>query len=97
MVRAKKIKRKVGDVLAIKLEDGSFSFGRVLEEPLIAFYDCKSVDKLGLEEIVSKPVIFKVWVMNSGVTGSGLAFCLFDEGGLAFWLGHFCLGAKEIR
>ena len=67
MARAKKIKRKVGDVLAIKLEDGSFSFGRVLEEPLIAFYDCKSVDKLSLEEIVSKPIIFKVWVMNSAV------------------------------
>lgn len=67
MAKAKKIKRQAGDVVAVKLEDGSFSFGVVLEEPLMAFYDYNSRELPELKAIVAKPVLFKVWVMNSAV------------------------------
>ena len=44
------------------------AFGRVLKEPLVAFYDlrCRVVPRI--EEIPTSPVIFKVWVMNHAVT-----------------------------
>lgn len=67
MAKSKKVKRQLGDMVQVKLEDGSFSYGRILEEPLMAFYDWNSMDKVSLEEIISKPVIFKIWVMNSAV------------------------------
>ena len=67
MAKAKKIKRRIGDVVAIKLEDGSFCFGVVLEEPLMAFYDYNSKELPELNAIVAKQVLFKVWVMNSAV------------------------------
>lgn len=38
----RKVPLQVGDILKIDLGGGSFSFGRVLEEPLIAFYDLKT-------------------------------------------------------
>jgi hypothetical protein len=64
---AKKIRRQLGDVVKIELEDDSFSFGRVLEEPLMAFYDCRSGRIPELEVITSKSVLFQIWVMNHSV------------------------------
>lgn len=63
------VRRKVGDIVAIKLADGCFGFGRVLDEPLMAFYNHKAdgIDE-SVEEIISHSIIFKVWVMNSAIT-----------------------------
>jgi hypothetical protein len=67
MTKSKKVKHQLGDIVQIKLEDGSFSFARVLEEPLMAFYDFKSDSIPNLSEIVEKPIIFRIWVMNRAV------------------------------
>ncbi|MDN3649150.1 immunity 26/phosphotriesterase HocA family protein [Reinekea marina] len=51
----------------MKLEDGSLSFGRVLNEPLMAFYDCKSENVLDVNDVISRPILFRIWVMNNAI------------------------------
>ena len=67
-MRNKKIERTVGDVIKIAFEDGNICFGRVLEEPLIAFYDLKTDSVPEIDEVISLPILFKVWVMNHAIT-----------------------------
>lgn len=57
-----------GDIVKIPLDNNEWGFGRVLESPLMAFYDYKSIDIPPLEEIVSKPIAFKTWVMKYAIT-----------------------------
>jgi len=64
----KRVKRIVGDVVKIELSDGSLCFGRILDEPLLAFYDVKSSFQPALEDIIKLPVIFKIWVANHAIT-----------------------------
>ncbi len=66
--RRKRVRRTVGSVVAIALGDGTYAFGRVLREPLIAFYDWKNPETDDIEAIVSKPIAFTLWVMNHAVT-----------------------------
>lgn len=61
-------RRNVGDVCKIDLGDGYFAFGRVLEEPLMAFYDLRAAEVPRLEDIVAAPIAFKIWVMNYAIT-----------------------------
>ncbi len=63
----KKIKRKSGDILEIVLADGSLSYARVLEEPLIDFFDCNSKDVLDVNQIMLKPIVFKLWVASYAI------------------------------
>jgi hypothetical protein len=63
-----KLGRKVGDVVKIDMGDGSLCFGRILEEPLMAFYDFKVRGVPNIAEIVSKRILFKIWVMNHAIT-----------------------------
>jgi hypothetical protein len=67
MTQRKRIPWKEGDVVAIDLGDGQMSFGRVLERPLIAFYDLKAEKPPPVDEIVRRPVLFKVWVMQYAI------------------------------
>ena len=57
---------KVGDILRIDLGNNTFGYGRILHEPLMAFYATSLLGRLEIDahEIVSQPVLFKVWVMN---------------------------------
>lgn len=64
----KKQRRRVGDVVQIDLGKGYHSYGRILEEPLMAFYNIRTKEHLALESIVNKPIAFMVWVMNYAVT-----------------------------
>lgn len=66
----KKTRRKAGDIVKIRLEDNGICFAHILEEPLVAFYDRKIAadSEISLNEIVTLPVLFKVWVMNKAVT-----------------------------
>ncbi|MGE3807421.1 MAG: immunity 26/phosphotriesterase HocA family protein [Gemmataceae bacterium] len=64
----KKLRRRVGDVIAIPLNDGMNGYGRVLREPLIAFYDFQCELHPPLEKIVSSPVAFVIFVMNHPIT-----------------------------
>ncbi|GAA3970749.1 immunity 26/phosphotriesterase HocA family protein [Allohahella marinimesophila] len=61
-------KRIVGDIVKIELEDKSYCFGRVLREPLMAFYDLKTPSIPDVEHILHRPILFKLAVMNSAVT-----------------------------
>lgn len=62
MKRKKRSNR--GDILAVNLGDGYFSFAHVLKPPLIAFYDYRSDRVLPVDDIVKLPVAFSVWVMS---------------------------------
>jgi hypothetical protein len=64
----KKIHQKIGNVVAIPLGDGTFSFGRILNSPLVAFYDLRRSEIPELEEILRSPIAFSVWVMKYAVT-----------------------------
>jgi hypothetical protein len=66
----KRQRRKEGDVVEVDLGDGSKAFARVLPEPLFAFYDLKAESDARLEagDIVGKPVLWRIWVMNKAIT-----------------------------
>ncbi len=65
--KRKKVKRIPGDILRIDIGDGAYCFGRVLETA-VAFYDIKSRTTLKAEEIISRPIIFTIWVMDYAIT-----------------------------
>ena len=68
MRNEKKIRRKIGDVIVIRLGDGSYCYGRVLREPMIAVYNLRNNEPLAMEVILAAPVAFVLFVMNSAVT-----------------------------
>lgn len=64
-----RFKRKEGDIILIKLSDNTFGYGRVLNDPLFAFYDLNtSQPSLDIELIIKKDILFKVWVMKHAIT-----------------------------
>jgi hypothetical protein len=67
--RKQTIRRKAGDILRIPLGGGEYGFGHVLRSPLVAFYDAKSPPDLPIDEIVGRPVLFKIWVTKAAVQG----------------------------
>lgn len=67
-MKKKKQKWRAGDVVSITLDDGRFAFGRVLNLPLMAFYDYVAIEVPPIQEIIAKEVIFRVWVMKYAVT-----------------------------
>ncbi len=64
----KKKLRQIGDVAAIDLGEGWGSYARVLREPLFAFYDVRSKKEPDIDEIVDRPVLWRLMVMNYAVT-----------------------------
>jgi len=68
MMTSKKIQLQIGDVVKINLGKGTYCFGRVLYEPLMVFYDMKTDTVPDIEDIISSPILFKIWVMNHAVT-----------------------------
>lgn len=69
-MKTAKPRRLEGQVVRIDLKDGTQAFGRVLEEPLFAFYDklYRQSENPEVEEICSLPIAFKIWVMNYSIT-----------------------------
>ncbi len=61
-------KTKEGDVVAIEMQDHRYAFGRVLKNPLMAFYDFASDEIIEMSKVILHPVAFKIWVMNSALT-----------------------------
>ena len=68
MSRKKNGSRNVGDVVAIPLGDGTFGFGRVLENALVAFYDYKSHRIESTDAITAAKVAFSIPVMKYALT-----------------------------
>jgi len=67
-MKPKKVKRRVGDIVKVDLGNQSFCFGRVLDEPLLAFYDLKTDKVMEIDDITRRPLLFKIWVMNHAIT-----------------------------
>jgi hypothetical protein len=67
--RNRKIDRRVGDVVAIRLSDGRLAFAWLLREPLMAFFDYSSRGPAAaVAEIVRNPIAFRIWVMKRALT-----------------------------
>lgn len=56
-----------GNILVIRLKDNYYSFALLLEFPLILFYNFRVREIPKIEEIITKPVAFIIWVMKSAV------------------------------
>jgi len=57
-----------GTFVRIRLKDGSFGYGRLLEAPYVAFYDHRTMEpNSDLRTISSKPILFKQAVRTSGL------------------------------
>lgn len=67
MVKAKKPKRNVGDVVKIQLQDGYVSYAIVLPHALIAFFDYHGQDCLDVAQAAQLPVLFRLLVMDYAV------------------------------
>src|SRR5450432_3968809 len=61
-------RRKIGDILQVDLGDGTHVYARVLDYASFAFYDCRSNDDVKIEQIVKRPILFVIAVMNWAVT-----------------------------
>lgn len=66
--RRRRQRRRVGDVVVVPLSDDRLGFAWVLDEPLMAFFDLIAREEPTVEEIVRRPVLFRIWVMNYAVT-----------------------------
>lgn len=66
----KSIRGKVGDVLSIPLSGGRHGYAWVLSKSLMAFFDYFSPSDaaVSVQELVTKPIAFKIWVMKHAVT-----------------------------
>ena len=54
-----------GTRFSIRLKDGRYAFGRILKNPLCAFYRRVNDQVVDVDEIARDPIGFKVWVMDS--------------------------------
>jgi hypothetical protein len=69
MKRSRKVRRQVGDIVAVQLSEGRTAFGWVLAEPLLAFFDYFARGSApAVEDLVKEPIAFRIWVMNRAVT-----------------------------
>lgn len=68
MKQSGRVRRKVGDVVVIPLSNRASGFGRVLDEPEIAFYHLKDDKIPPIEEILASPIAFVIPVMNYAIT-----------------------------
>lgn len=66
--KSKKQRRNIGDIVKIDLGKGYHSYGIVLNDPLMAFYDIRTKENLDINAISEIPVLFMVWVMNYAIT-----------------------------
>jgi len=63
-------KWETGNIVEIKLTDG-FSYGAIVNEPLVVFFNALFDKRPKLEEILEKPVAFKIWIMNRAIGKNG--------------------------
>jgi hypothetical protein len=70
MIRKKRVKRVVGDVVAIPLnENHDFGLGVVLAEPLMGFFHTsfKTGQEPAMTEVLRLSMAFRIWVMRQPV------------------------------
>lgn len=66
--KAKRQKYVVGSVVKVPIDETFHTYAMVLELPLLAFYDAKSEHNVPIDEIISRDILFQVWVMKYAVT-----------------------------
>lgn len=54
-----------GAVVAVPLGDGFHTYAQMLVRPEYAFFDCRVQEDLSASAAVSRPVLFRLWVMGS--------------------------------
>ncbi|WBY08217.1 Imm26 family immunity protein [Sphingomonas sp. 7/4-4] len=64
----RRVKRKEGQVLKIKLQNGMFSLGISLKEPIISFFDRVYREDDLPQSVNNIPIAFSIMVMNSAIT-----------------------------
>lgn len=57
---------QVGSVFAVPLA-GQMAFGRLLADPLMAFYDLTASETPEIDTIIRSPVAFVIWVDNASL------------------------------
>ncbi|MFY3775488.1 Imm26 family immunity protein [Marinobacter salsuginis] len=60
-----------GNVVEVELDDGSFSYGVVIEEPLVAFTEATFTERPEITTELFGKVAFQLWVMNSAIGKNG--------------------------
>jgi len=63
----KRQQRTIGSIVKIPLENGFWTYARILEVKC-AFYDAKTNQDLDIEEIIQKPILFFATVYDSAIT-----------------------------
>lgn len=61
-------RKKIGDLVRIPLDGGWFAYGRVLADPDFAFYDLRTRHDTPLDQILNRPVLFRLSVMKHATT-----------------------------
>jgi Immunity protein 26 len=64
---AKRVARKVGNVLSILLPDGDHGYGFELRPPLVVVVNYKDKKDLPAQEVVQIEPLFKVYVVDSAI------------------------------
>ena len=64
-------RQRQGDVFAVPLGDLGFGFGRICAGFDHAYYDVRADDLLPLDEIVSRPTIFRVLAARDAIAADG--------------------------
>lgn len=68
---ARRKKWEPGNVVEIRLDDGSFSYGLIIEEPLVAFAGATFTTRPEISPSLFNEVAFQVWVMDSAIGKNG--------------------------
>jgi len=66
--RKKRGRWRTGDLVRIDLGQGYCSYGRVLDDACVAFYDSRSKVELKPEIILARPILFQTGVMKYALT-----------------------------
>lgn len=68
---ARRKKWEPGNVVEIGLDDGSFSYGVIIDEPLVAFTDAVFSERPEISPNLFNKLAFQLWVMNSAIGKNG--------------------------
>jgi len=68
---ARRKKWEPGNVVEINLSDGSFSYGVIIDEPLLAFTKARFTERPEISPELFEDVVFQLWVMNSAIGKNG--------------------------
>ena len=68
MAKNKMASWREGDFVLVPLGDSRNAFGRILPDPLMAFYDLNDVRVPGLPIIAACQILFRVWIRKFAIT-----------------------------